>query len=371
MEPFEMQVTELWSPVSAACPAGQANQRDASPEGQVPEIHGGSVMTFGKHRGRTFEDVRLTESAYCAWALAQPTPSGGLIHFVQFLRQSDAPRLPATPQKRKRAAKPEAAAAQAWPQVHAQLQQVAATPANPTFGRWGASGMQPPNSEVGCLQEVSDLNWRSLPQQTQRTCNLQANPGPISAATWHRPGQFIPGHHQEASRSSWIAHNAPGLPGHQGQLSNCSFPSHGGYTNTMESADPRRNPTPIRFLDGNFPVPAAPHGAQWQQHGQAHSFQPWRFHGTRAFASHPELLPTRRENLNTQSPPPPSFPSHALIPRAEKPSPRNPAPQSAAPSRKRSWTDVSFPRQPSTTKPSGGLDNFDDIRKWIIKKPFD
>lgn len=367
-----MQVTELWSPTSAACPAGQAIGLDAAPEGQVPEIHGGSVMTFGKHRGRTFEDVRLTESAYCAWALAQPTPSGGLIHFVQFLRQFDAPRLPATPQKKKRAAKPEAAAAQAWPQVHAQLQELAATPANPTFGRWGASGMQPPNSEVGCLQEVSDLNWRSLfiPQQTQHTCTMQANPGPISAATWHRPGQFIPGHHQAASQSSWIDHNGPGLQGLQGHQSTCSFPSHGGYNNMMESADPRRNPTPTRFLDvGNSPVPAAPHGAQWQQHGHAPSFQPSPFHGTRALASHPELLPTW-ENPNIQSPPPHSFPSHPL-PRAEHPSPRNPAPQSAAPSRKRTWTDVSFPRQPSTTKPNGGRDHFDDIRKWIIKKPFD
>ena len=201
--------------------------------------------------------------------------------------------------------------------------------------------MQPPNSEVGCLQEVSDLNWRSLPQQTQRTCNMQANPGPISAATWHRPGQFIPGHHPAASQSSWIDHNGPGLQGLQGHQSTCSFPSHGGYNNMIESADPRRNPTPTRFLDvGNSPVPAAPHGAQ---------FQPSPFRGTRALASHPELLPTW-ENLNTQSPPPHSFPSHPLIPRAEHPSP-----QSAAPSRKRTWTDVSFPRLGSSQPFSGSL----------------
>ena len=241
------------------------------------------------------------------------------------------------------AAKPEAAPAPAWPQGHAQLQ-VATAPANPTFGRWGASGLQPPNSESGCLQGVSDLHW-SLPRQSQRTCNMQAHPRPISATDWHRPGQFASGHYQPASQSSWIDHNGPGAQGLQGPQSLLSrtwcSPSQGGYNNMMESADPCRNPTPPQILNvGNSPVATVPHGAQWQQQGHAHGFQPSMPHnGTRALALCPEHLPP--QNPKTQTFPPQSFPSHPLI-RAETPSPRNPPP--SAPSRKRTWTEVSFPR---------------------------
>ena len=43
------------------------------------------MMTFGKHRGQTFEKVGETESGYVRWALEQEKPSGGLAEFVSFL----------------------------------------------------------------------------------------------------------------------------------------------------------------------------------------------------------------------------------------------------------------------------------------------
>eukprot|EP00928_Gymnodinium_smaydae_P079076 TRINITY_DN63098_c0_g1_i1.p1 TRINITY_DN63098_c0_g1~~TRINITY_DN63098_c0_g1_i1.p1 ORF type:complete len:1081 (+),score=122.35 TRINITY_DN63098_c0_g1_i1:158-3400(+) len=45
-------------------------------------------FNFGKHRGKTFKDVRLTCPDYCAWALRVDRPYGDLAKFVLFL-QSD------------------------------------------------------------------------------------------------------------------------------------------------------------------------------------------------------------------------------------------------------------------------------------------
>lgn len=42
-------------------------------------------FTFGKHRGKTYDEVRCSDKSYCTWALRQENPSGGLYEFVQYL----------------------------------------------------------------------------------------------------------------------------------------------------------------------------------------------------------------------------------------------------------------------------------------------
>eukprot|EP00931_Biecheleriopsis_adriatica_P063530 TRINITY_DN38492_c0_g2_i1.p1 TRINITY_DN38492_c0_g2~~TRINITY_DN38492_c0_g2_i1.p1 ORF type:complete len:750 (-),score=183.32 TRINITY_DN38492_c0_g2_i1:155-2404(-) len=63
------------------------------------EPRGNTTFKFGKHRGRTFEEVADSEASYCDWALRTENPSGALQDFVAFLRgrESKAPstnRLP-------------------------------------------------------------------------------------------------------------------------------------------------------------------------------------------------------------------------------------------------------------------------------------
>ena len=55
-------------------------------------------ITFGKHCGKTFEEVRCQEKGYCQWALRQEQPSGALKEFVQYLKSE--PEV-STPRKRR------------------------------------------------------------------------------------------------------------------------------------------------------------------------------------------------------------------------------------------------------------------------------
>lgn len=43
-------------------------------------------FSFGKHRGKTFEEVASSDAGYCDWALKMDNPSAGLKDFVEFLK---------------------------------------------------------------------------------------------------------------------------------------------------------------------------------------------------------------------------------------------------------------------------------------------
>eukprot|EP00746_Dinoflagellata_sp_MGD_P136097 gnl/MRDRNA2_/MRDRNA2_70080_c0_seq1.p1 gnl/MRDRNA2_/MRDRNA2_70080_c0~~gnl/MRDRNA2_/MRDRNA2_70080_c0_seq1.p1 ORF type:complete len:761 (-),score=134.83 gnl/MRDRNA2_/MRDRNA2_70080_c0_seq1:12-2144(-) len=59
---------------------------EAMRDGRVSESSPGTVLTFGKHRKRTFADVRENEPAYTSWALRQLDPSSNLKAFVNYLK---------------------------------------------------------------------------------------------------------------------------------------------------------------------------------------------------------------------------------------------------------------------------------------------
>lgn len=44
------------------------------------------TLSFGKHRGRSFEEVASSDRSYCEWVLRQPKPSSALELFARFLR---------------------------------------------------------------------------------------------------------------------------------------------------------------------------------------------------------------------------------------------------------------------------------------------
>jgi hypothetical protein len=45
-----------------------------------------TVLNFGKHNGKTYEYVKMTDVAYCNWALKQMNGGGKMLHFQQWLR---------------------------------------------------------------------------------------------------------------------------------------------------------------------------------------------------------------------------------------------------------------------------------------------
>eukprot|EP00746_Dinoflagellata_sp_MGD_P003263 gnl/MRDRNA2_/MRDRNA2_106337_c0_seq1.p1 gnl/MRDRNA2_/MRDRNA2_106337_c0~~gnl/MRDRNA2_/MRDRNA2_106337_c0_seq1.p1 ORF type:complete len:406 (-),score=104.19 gnl/MRDRNA2_/MRDRNA2_106337_c0_seq1:200-1417(-) len=47
---------------------------------------GESIVSFGKHAGKTYQQLFDEEPGYCQWALKQDTPSGGLAVLQQFLK---------------------------------------------------------------------------------------------------------------------------------------------------------------------------------------------------------------------------------------------------------------------------------------------
>lgn len=95
---MEYHVTEMWCPPVGARPA-QAAESDGSEAGAA-------LMTFGKHRGRTFAEVCDHEPDYCAWAMAQPQPSGALAAFVKYLELQGLPGSPAVKRRRRAPARP-------------------------------------------------------------------------------------------------------------------------------------------------------------------------------------------------------------------------------------------------------------------------
>ena len=51
-------------------------------------MDGATVITFGKHNGKTYEFVKATDVAYCNWALKQMNVGGRMLHFQTWLRRN-------------------------------------------------------------------------------------------------------------------------------------------------------------------------------------------------------------------------------------------------------------------------------------------
>ena len=58
---------------------------------------GDTVLSFGKHRGRTFADLKANEPGYVSWALKQAAPKGGLA-----LREQQQQQLPTALSKKRK-----------------------------------------------------------------------------------------------------------------------------------------------------------------------------------------------------------------------------------------------------------------------------
>ena len=46
-----------------------------------------TIITFGKHNGKTYAYVKQTDVAYCNWALKQMNVGGRMLHLQQWLKQ--------------------------------------------------------------------------------------------------------------------------------------------------------------------------------------------------------------------------------------------------------------------------------------------
>eukprot|EP00747_Dinoflagellata_sp_TGD_P216943 gnl/TRDRNA2_/TRDRNA2_89409_c0_seq2.p1 gnl/TRDRNA2_/TRDRNA2_89409_c0~~gnl/TRDRNA2_/TRDRNA2_89409_c0_seq2.p1 ORF type:complete len:292 (-),score=49.85 gnl/TRDRNA2_/TRDRNA2_89409_c0_seq2:42-917(-) len=62
------------------------DNRPVSPEPAEPGETAEKKLTFGKHRGRTFADMKDNEPEYVSWALSQSEPSGALADFIGYLK---------------------------------------------------------------------------------------------------------------------------------------------------------------------------------------------------------------------------------------------------------------------------------------------
>jgi len=49
-------------------------------------IQGDVMLTFGRHTGKTFEEIKRTDVSYCNWVLKQIKPSGRLKQFQEYLQ---------------------------------------------------------------------------------------------------------------------------------------------------------------------------------------------------------------------------------------------------------------------------------------------
>ena len=54
------------------------------------------MFTFGKHVGKSFEQVATSDTNYCRWVLTIEGPRGGLADFQNFLKARDG-NAPAAP----------------------------------------------------------------------------------------------------------------------------------------------------------------------------------------------------------------------------------------------------------------------------------
>merc|ERR1719424_1996162 len=66
----------------------QRRSRSRSPRNHHENVGAGtSMFTFGRCQGRQYEDVFMNEVNYCEWAMSCPSPRGGLLTFVAWLRE--------------------------------------------------------------------------------------------------------------------------------------------------------------------------------------------------------------------------------------------------------------------------------------------
>jgi hypothetical protein len=55
---------------------------------------GGGVFSIGKHRGKTFDEVRLSDESYVSWVLGLADCSGNMLEFQTYLKSQSAASLP-------------------------------------------------------------------------------------------------------------------------------------------------------------------------------------------------------------------------------------------------------------------------------------
>lgn len=48
----------------------------------------GGVVTFGKHNGKSYEEVYTTDQKYCDWVLTVDNPSGVMKSFSDFIQRN-------------------------------------------------------------------------------------------------------------------------------------------------------------------------------------------------------------------------------------------------------------------------------------------
>ena len=46
----------------------------------------GTLICFGKHKGKSFRQIRAEDSGYCSWVLSLPQPNGQLRVFAAYLK---------------------------------------------------------------------------------------------------------------------------------------------------------------------------------------------------------------------------------------------------------------------------------------------
>jgi hypothetical protein len=46
------------------------------------------IINFGKHTGKTYEEVKKTDVAYCNWILKQMNVGNKMLHFQQWLKRT-------------------------------------------------------------------------------------------------------------------------------------------------------------------------------------------------------------------------------------------------------------------------------------------
>lgn len=88
----------LWTSFGGASSSASAAPSTAPPAATRAQsaAAGDQTLTFGKHDGKTFEQVRSEDPGYCDWARSKSEPSGDLRNFVEWLRRVDGDRCEGT-----------------------------------------------------------------------------------------------------------------------------------------------------------------------------------------------------------------------------------------------------------------------------------
>jgi hypothetical protein len=50
------------------------------------ETPSGKVITFGKHSGKSYEEIKSNDISYCNWVLKQYQTTGGMKDFQEWLK---------------------------------------------------------------------------------------------------------------------------------------------------------------------------------------------------------------------------------------------------------------------------------------------